>query len=387
MKRKSFIIILSLILCAMLFGCNLSSGSTTSEPTSHKITIVKNQDCKISLSQDSAAVGEEIEVDVEDIKPGFEVCKVTANDCFIDDYKFIMPDCDVVIKVFLQEIESSNSSTNKKDIYGICVEPSEFAQVSLPLNRYKAGDLIRINYTCKGNYILDKFYINGQAIDGTIFTMPEEDVVITGTYKNAIPETSWILGHTAMHTAISYWYFSYGDKGLNVRVIVEDDLICGSDYDTRPAYQDCVEVILTEASTATTAVIDQSVKVLVSVSGGAEVKVANSVSSFFTNKNLSSKLFTSSVELKTLDNNDGYNGYEVNFFIAYEVLGLTKDTAVGNITAALNLTNRNSYGGESFSAAHAYIPSKEAVWNDWLEWVNSSKHPLINADGSLGVRG
>jgi hypothetical protein len=72
---------------------------------------------------------------------------------------------------------------------------------------------------------------------------------------------------------------------------------------------------------------------------------------------------------------DGYNGYEVRFTISYEAFGLTKETALGQMTASLGMRNMNYYNAGDWGAALGA--------NDFK---NCAKHPLILADGGLGER-
>ena len=82
--------------------------------------------------------------------------------------------------------------------------------------------------------------------------------------------------------------------------------------------------------------------------------------------------------VKYYDQNQGYNGYEVNFYVTYESLGLTKANAVGNITACLAMRNTNGYS------------SNTTVWGSYTgygcTWNNPSTHLIINADGTIGGR-
>ena len=147
MKRKLLIIVLTLFVSLLLFGCS------EEVKMAHKLDFIENDYCNISLSHVEAYEGTEITVSVEDIVDGYEVYKILANDYFIDNNKFIMPNEDVMVEVFLREI--------KKDVangYNATVEANEYALIELSNSKYNAGDIVNINYYCKGTYVLDKFY-------------------------------------------------------------------------------------------------------------------------------------------------------------------------------------------------------------------------------------
>lgn len=365
MKRKIFMIILTLVISLLLVACNSEEVKVE-----HTLDFIENENCNISLSHLTAYKGDEITVSVEDIVEGYEVSKITVNDYFIDDFKFIMPDEDVIIEVYLEEIKINLNGEFKAE-----VESNEYALIELNGTRFNAGDIVKINYYCKGNYVLDKFYVNGVAISGTSFAMPSNDVVVTGEFVNAIAYTDWQLEvYSGTNAGRSYWYFSYGEDRLNVKVIVVDHMVCGSQFQANTGMQDNVEVILGAKTSSTGYEVGKTIKVLVSGTGGHYVQVANS-STGWANKNIT---IGASAVKKLYDNNNGYNGYEVNFYLKYSDLGLTKENAIGNITACLAMRNTNGYS------------SNVTVWGSYTSygctWNNPSTHLIINADGSIGER-
>ena len=81
--------------------------------------------------------------------------------------------------------------------------------------------------------------------------------------------------------------------------------------------------------------------------------------------------------LKSLDNNDGYNGYEVNIFFSYDILWLTRDECVNNISVCPAIRNRTSHNVTDWRCL-----SLESV-----TWEDCSTHPILLEDGSYQERG
>ena len=90
---------------------------------------------------------------------------------------------------------------------------------------------VDIEYQCKGNYILDFFSVNGTPIEGSNFVMPDDDVIIEGTFKLVFDETPWqIMASSGGLNARSFWYMNYGENGIEITVKVDDRMLCGEDF-------------------------------------------------------------------------------------------------------------------------------------------------------------
>ncbi len=385
MKKRYVMSILVFMLC----GCGPNSSTTNNANSSSSIKITnnisvkdvfkisyeENENCTIVLSKTAANKNEVIQVSVSNIKTGYELEKITANGMKINkDGTFIMPNEDVLIKVHLKYLGGEEV---EPESYIIEIEKSEYAIISLEKEKYEVGEVVKINYTCKGTYILDSFYVNEKKIAATLFVMPKENVVIRGTFKNAIEDTPWQLSVDGGGLiAKSYWYFDYLDNGLSIKVIVNDRMLCGSEYNSDFGYQDNVEFILNKNTATTGWEKDKTLKVLVSCSGGYFFQRANS-STTWGNISATSSTFNSTVTLKSLENKDGYNGYEVNIFCAYSLFSITKEEALNNLAICLALRNTTTHNSTNWG----FYAGETGTWE------NGSTHPLILENGSIQERG
>ena len=366
--------ILALIIA--LFGLSLSSckpnnssiNSNDVNEQAYKLTYIENENCTITLSKTEAKVNEIITVDVSNIKNNYQLYKITANGMNIEDKSFTMPREDVVVEVFLVDVVNGP--------YMIEVAKSEYAQISTSKISYSYNENVNIDYTTKGGYILDKFFVNGKEIKGTSFKMPMDNVVIEGKFKKAIEQTPWQLAvESGGNIGRSYWYFEYGESTLNINVKVEDKMLCGYQYAQHSGYQDNVEIVLTPKTITPGWAVNKSYKFLVSCEGDCTVNVATTPTMWSDVWNYTGQDFGYTVDIKNIDKNDGYNGYEVNMYVSYSLLGVSREQAVDNLSACLAMRNVNAYGA--------------SVWGVYAgqgNWENCSSHPLITSDGNLVER-
>ena len=378
--------LITLLLPIMLIGCNPATSSQSSNNSNntntssvinvktYNITIVENPNCKISTSKEKASRNETIEVYVTDIKEGYEVTKITVNGRKIDNAKFIMPNEDVVIEVFLK------NNNNTDGINSINVVASEYALIWVDKESYDIGENVDIKYQCKGNYVLDFFSVNGSKIEGTTFTMPDDDAVIEGTFKLVFDETPWqVMASSGGLTARSFWYLSYGEDGVEITVKVDDRIICGKEYKSSLSSRDNVEIILTRKSDFIGWEFNETHKILVTGDGDIAINRAEIGSQWSGNiyKQFTEEEFSYTWELKHLENNDGYNGYEVNIFFSYDILWLTREEALNNMTFCPAIRNRTSHNVTSWAS----LPL------DSVDWNYCNTHPILLEDGSYQERG
>lgn len=393
MKRLLKLSLLLLMTSSIVTGCgsssntsnssNSSNKSSISEVLEHKLTVIENENCTITLSKELAKRDEIIEVSVTDIVEGYEVHKITANGYKIDNNSFIMPNEDVEVEVFLrQRVTNDNVETVK---YNVKTMASEYAVITVDNYYYEPGSEVEINYLCKTDYVLDKFYINDNPIEGTSFIMPDDNVLIRGEFIDVIGDTEWQLSCTCSYmTANSFWYFEYAENGLKINVKVKDNRVCGKEFvlpnnaGNPVAFSDNVEIIIGEKNNTNGYVPNETLKVLVDYAGNSQVRIANSNSGWGDLLTYPTSDYNATSEIKTLENKDGYNGYEVSIFISYILLNLEKSAALNNLTACIAMRNTNTYGGGG-STWNCYN-------NDINIWNNCSMQPVILENNVLQKR-
>ena len=203
-----------------------------------------------------------------------------------------------------------------------------------------------VNLLCKPQFIVCQPSVNFYSLEKAERLCSLLFVIFYARSKifrfiDVIKDTPWQLEvYSGTNAARSYWYFSYGETGLNIKVIVDDRILWPSPYQSGTGYKDNIEFILGAKTTATGYETDKTLKFLVAYDGGNYVQVASSATAW-ANKSLAKSDYTVNVSTKSLENKQGYNGYEVNMFVSYAALGLTKANAVGNITTCIAMRNTN----------------------------------------------
>ena len=374
--KKRFIPALFLI-PFLLFGCdtsNKNSGESPIEVQKYAIHIVPNERCTITTSKTEASRNEVVEVFVTNIARGYSVSKITANGRKIDNAKFIMPNEEVTIEVFLKRTDGGEEGNNK-----ITVVPSEYALISLDKESYDANETVQIHYQCKGNYILTHFLVNGQPITGTSFVMPDEDVEIEGVFECVFKDTDWVVNCIAGGLeARTFFYFSYEEEGIRAIIKCDDHILSGKEYASSVANRDNVEFIFGVKTDYNGWKAHETMKFLASCDGGVLLQRAQNNTSWDANLvgSLEPEEFSCTVQERSTTRNEGYNGYEVDVFISYSLLYTYYEECVGNITICPAMRNRTLYNCSEWN----FYGGSTCIWE------KVSTHPILLEDGSLKER-
>lgn len=375
MKKKVFSLITTLLCVFGLASCNNSSSqdkpqdiepATPVEDNSpHDIFIAKSEHCSITTSKNSAAPGETIDIYINDIEEHYVVTNVLVNDNPIEGTTFKMPREDVYINVVI------NLDGKDHTAYLLNISPSKYAIITSDKQSYEAGEIVNLDYECKGNYILTNFSIDDSPIIGTSFVMPNKNVSVKGTFEYVFKDTDWQVSATADILAKSFWYVAYGDDGVYMTVMVDDRIVCGPNIAESELYRDNVDCIITKKIDKPNTITNNTYRLVVPALGDANIQVGNN--NAFKRVWPSPLLISYSSTLKYLENKDGYNGYQINIFVSYEALNVTKDEAINNISLAIAIRNQTHYGS--------------TVWNSYTDngvlWDDLTTHPIIRQNGSL----
>ena len=180
----------------------------------------------------------------------------------------------------------------------------------------------------------------------------------------SIPESQIKLSATATKTANSSWFIKYADKGIEVKVYVEDEII----YQDKSSlyYSDNVEVIIDKAqdedgyssSTVSVTVDSQGRVSVVNLSKETEVKDSGVT--------VSSKIFTFNGEKK--------DGYYTVITIPYDLVGISladKDAVI-----CLGLFNADSKSSFEMSYHEGINTVRDSVKT--YSWLNEDNTLTLN---------
>ena len=103
---------------------------------------------------------------------GCEFVSLTVNGEAIEGNSFTMPAEDVAISAVFKKID-----------YKITIKPDECGTITVDKETAQYGDTVTVTVTPNEGYIVHAVYVNGEAIEGTTFKMPAEDVEIFVGYE------------------------------------------------------------------------------------------------------------------------------------------------------------------------------------------------------------
>ncbi len=192
----------------------------------------------------------------------------------------------------------------------------------------KAGDTVTVEAVADENYQLVAITVNGEAIEGNSFVMPESNVVIGATFAlsadliEAIPEGAFEIKAQSAGGASAKAHITmvFGAEGIAFEAFVEDSSVVD---------RDGVAILFSKELPVIAGLLPDGQTVKVSVSANGEAKsYATDAEGVLQTADIgaATKFETWSKDGAKLD------GYHVEINVPYAKLGVTAETAKGAIT-------------------------------------------------------
>lgn len=137
----------------------------------YTVSISKDGEGKVSLSKTSANVGDEVTVTATPAT-GYKLGSIKVNGTEIDGNKFEMPAKNTTVKVIFI-----------KEDYTVSVRKTGEGTVNISKTSANYGDEITVTATPDSGYVLGTIKVNGAAIDGNKFEMPDKNTIVEVTFK------------------------------------------------------------------------------------------------------------------------------------------------------------------------------------------------------------
>ena len=275
---------------------------------------------------------------------------------------------------------------NKEPIqYKITVDQNiENGTIECDLATAKAGDVITVTAKANEHYQLASITVNGQAIEGNSFVMPKKDVVISATFDlhadlvKGIPEGALKIKAQSAGGASATGNITmvFGDNGLKFEAFVEDASIVAKDG---------VAILLSRELPVIAGLLPngQTIKIFVSAKGEISFLStdADGILQVATLEGANASYGTWSKNGEKLD------GYHVEIFVPYAVLGVSADTAKGNISVCPVVYS--AYGSLPAAAASLQGVTEDAQ-NTFVvltddNTIRANKYSMLSAQlGSFG---
>ena len=233
--------------------------------------------------------------------------------------------------------------------YSISIDENiKNGSIQCDLEAAKAGETVTVEAVADENYQLVAITVNGEAIEGNSFVMPESDVVIGATFAlsaglvEAIPEGAIVIKAQSAggSSATGHITLTFGADGVTFEAFVEDISI---------VERDGVAILFSRELPVISGLLPngQTVKVSVNAKGEAKAYATDAEGVLqVADLGASTEFATWSKDGAKLD------GYHVEITVPYEKLGVTADTAKGAITVCPVIYS--AYG--SLPASSASLP-------------------------------
>ena len=191
------------------------------------------------------------------------------------------------------------------------------------------GEVITVDATANENYRLVSITVNGNAIEGDSFVMPKENVVIGAIFElapdlvEAIPEGAIKIKAQSAGGASATGHITlvFGEQGLTFEAFVEDSSL---------VERDGVAILFSRELPVIAGLLPNGNTIKVAISAKGDISVlatdADGVLQAAELAGVSAKCETWSKNGEKLD------GYHAEAFIPYAVLGVSAETAKGNVT-------------------------------------------------------
>ena len=194
--RNILAMLMVFVMLVAVMPMNVFAADPAPTPAEHKVTIADTTNGTVKANPKSAAKDAEVTLTVTPAE-GYELDKLTvagktATNVTVTDNKFTMPDEDVTVTATFKEKEKPKPAEHK-----ITIAETTNGTVKANLASAAKDAEVTLTVTPAEGYELDKLTVAGKtATNVTVtdnkFTMPDEDVTVTATFKKKTepkPET------------------------------------------------------------------------------------------------------------------------------------------------------------------------------------------------------
>ena len=194
--RNILAMLMVFVMLVAVMPMNVFAADPAPTPAEHKITIADTTNGTVKANPASAAKDAEVTLTVTPAE-GYELDKLTvagatATNVTVTDNKFTMPDEDVTVTATFKEKEKPKPAEHK-----ITIAETTNGTVKANLASAAKDAEVTLTVTPAEGYELDKLTVAGKTatnvkVTDNKFTMPDEDVTVTATFKKKTepkPET------------------------------------------------------------------------------------------------------------------------------------------------------------------------------------------------------
>lgn len=348
--------------------CSCSKKDDSQVLSLHTISFTKLSHVSATLNKSTAYKGEDITITINNIDTGFYVTAIKANGHQVDNNHFIMPDENVEISIELGTIEIPSN------LHSITLINHDMGYVESNKLFAEKNEKINLSYVALDRFVFDYYLVNNEKLYEQTFIMPDEDVVVQLVLKDSIiNENNFLTCYSGGLIGRSFWNFSYSKETFDIYVQVMDRYVSGVEYQSDIGFRDNIEFILSINNDCDTLLPFYTRKYLISCDNGFYEQGVNYDGTFADSTIPDSKYFSSESCLKSRENGDGYDGYDISVSVSYKLLGITRSEAVGNLSICTAMRNSMYRWDSQWTCDNKFGCS----------WLLGGTHPLVSETGEL----
>lgn len=246
-KTKNFLMILAMVLILpfafMLTGCfgDENDDDNSEEKGSYRIVVEQPRGGNITVSKNSAQVGEEITLSHQADRGYYFVSYVVIGEnertISVNNNKFTMPASNVFVSARFAEGENPNPGQDDTEVetYTISVSQTTGGSISAYKSRAVEGEVVNLSFSENNGYSFNGFVVKDQnnntiVVTNNSFTMPASNVTVSGTFTR-ISQNEYAIEIMDNHYGdITYSSNSSGREGVmgGARVTLSCDIYSGN---------------------------------------------------------------------------------------------------------------------------------------------------------------
>lgn len=295
------------------------------------------------------------------LSEGYYLRKIVVNGQELTSASFVMPDCDVTVKVY---------AANADTAYEVTAASVKGGTVTPAVTEAKYGDTVSATVKANDGYRLKKLYANGVEIlfeETEDFTysakayMQDTELEFKAVFaENPVVNEEYDYVLSNMGDQDAYFNAQYLENGLSFTVLVADDNVVqngrlGTEERDYVEFRVCAATTqsLENANALRCLVTADGTFLLQKCLGADDYGLSGYEVGYVYGENFSTETF-----LCTKSKN-GFDGYAVEVFLGYDLFGLTKQTAVGNMTFAP--ARNNTLGTDGKKATTGTVRSSAEI--------------------------
>ena len=148
----------------------------TPNKTYYDILLAEFENGSVTADKTSAEAGEVVTLTVTP-NEGYKLTALYLNGEVLEGTSFTMPEGNAVVTAEFEKIIV---------YYDVTVSQEDNGSVSADKTSAEAGEVVTLTVTPNEGYKLTALYLNGEALEGTSFTMPEGNVTITTAFEKIV---------------------------------------------------------------------------------------------------------------------------------------------------------------------------------------------------------